>query len=124
MTVCVNIAVFVLKLSPFVGGIVNSILTWDWLKCSYKTTKHRTVITFQDTFGIFSNDHLNMDLNRSLHELGTNISNTFSGSSRHREFGCSFFQKGKTQGICQKIDEKYFYTANLLPTRKILKFKK
>ena len=100
MTVCVNIAVFVLKLSPFVGGIVNSILTWDWLKCSYKTTKHRTVITFQDTFGIFSNDHHNMDLNRSLHEL-VQTSIHFQGRHGTGNSDVHFSRKGK-HGICQK----------------------
>ena len=35
----------------------------------------------------------------------------------NREFGCSFFQTGKTQGICQKILKIQFYTGNLPPTQ-------
>ena len=35
----------------------------------------------------------------------------------NREFGCLFFQTGKTQGICQKILKIWFYTRNLPPTQ-------
>ena len=44
----------------------------------------------------------------------------YSGWPQHREnreFGCSFFQTGKTQGICQKIFKIWFYTGNLTRTQ-------
>ena len=63
-------------------------------------------------------DHFTGAKNRNLNFSGSPSPQSLiaSGLPRHREHGefeCSFFQTGKTQGICQKC----FYTGNLPPTQ-------
>ena len=70
-----------------------------------------------------------MSLRKSTHDKDTqwriqdfldgNIMNR-TGLPRHREnreFGSSFFQTGKTQGICKKLSKMHFYTGNLTQTQ-------